>query len=245
MRAILAPNDLPDGPGRVVVDGDARPVDLSSLAAGIHVVKWDGTAGVVEYRTRIEIDTGEVDEAGDPILRLVRQVVIDDFAPYQRFVDAWAVANDPPVPTTLAEAVRQKDASMFVYRKSRQAAGYLHIDGNTYDVDSGSAGVVARLLVNVVLGLGLPGRNGPDAIAFWDFGGVARVLDVASLKKLLEGLRQVAQLKFERFDEHKQAVRAIAADTSKTIPVRIAAIAAYDHETGYPVQTAAGVGVTP
>lgn len=237
-RIILAPGDNPDGPGRVSVDGDARSVDLSALPAGTHVVKWNGVDGVIEWNVPVV----EIDDDG--IARLVRHTSFTDFAPYQQYLDAWGTANDTPAPTTLAEAERQKADAMLVYRKSLQADGYRHLDGFTYEVHAGAAAVVAEILVNVTLGLPLPGSHGAQMI-FWDPANVGHLHDVTSLTKLLQGLRNILQLKFERHAKHQAAVRAIRLDTSKSIAVRIADIAAYDHTTGYPDQTAAGAGVAP
>ncbi len=233
MKIVIVPED-----SRVTVDGESRFVDLASIDQKIHVVKWDNGpgAGIIEWKVFVpDADDGS---------RLTRQTAIDDFAPYQMYKDAWDVALLPPAPTTIVGAIAQKDEEIFQYRKSLAAQGYLHIDGQSYDVDAGSAGVLASILVTVVLGLPLPGSQG-DTMIFWDINGVGRSLDAASLTKLLQGLRNVLQLKFERYYEHKAAIHAIGADTATTIAARIDEIAAYDHTTGYPDQTWQGVGVTP
>ena len=233
MNIVIVPED-----NRVSVDGEPRPVDLAPIDQRIHVVKWDDGpgAGTIEWKVFVP----DADNGG----RLTRQTAIDDFAPYQQYKNAWDVALLPPAPTTIVSAIARKDEEIFQYRKSLAVQGYLHTDGRTYDVDAGSASVLANVLVNVALGLPLPGSQGATMI-FWDINGVGRSLDAASLTKLLQGLRNVLQLKFERYYEHKAAIRAIGADTSKTIAVRIAEIAAYDDTTGYPDQTWQGVGVTP
>lgn len=61
----------------VTVDGDVRSIDCSSVVAEIHAVQWYETSGEVEYVKGQNINP----RAND---------TIDDFSPYQPFVDAHA-----------------------------------------------------------------------------------------------------------------------------------------------------------
>jgi hypothetical protein len=66
---------------RVNVEGQSKTVDLSTLAEDIHVVQWYGTVGEVEFKTDYVENTRKHNER------------ITDFAPYQKFVDAWTAAG--------------------------------------------------------------------------------------------------------------------------------------------------------
>lgn len=65
---------------RVNVEGFSHTVDCSQLSTeGIHVVQWYGSAGEIEYWNA----PGATNIKGN--------VAIEDFSPYQKFVDAWEV----------------------------------------------------------------------------------------------------------------------------------------------------------
>jgi len=68
----------------VDVDKDSRVVDLSTLDPDIWAVDWNTSSskGNVEYRP-------ESGRGSNPI---------DDFSPYQQYVDAWTTAPAPPAP---------------------------------------------------------------------------------------------------------------------------------------------------
>jgi hypothetical protein len=66
---------------KVIVDGEARTVDVSDLEPGIHAIQWDGADGDVEY--------------GKPRRE---NVALADFAPYQFLLDRWVAAAPPPPP---------------------------------------------------------------------------------------------------------------------------------------------------
>jgi hypothetical protein len=70
MRVTLIVED-----NRVSVEGQSETVDCSSLA-DIHVVQWYGTSGEIEFLRTEPLKMNEQ---------------ITDFAPYQKFVDAWTV----------------------------------------------------------------------------------------------------------------------------------------------------------
>jgi hypothetical protein len=70
---------------RVNVEGQSETVDLSTLDEDIHVVQWYGTVGEVEYKQDYVNNTRKMNEA------------ITDFAPYQKFVDAWTVEAQKPI----------------------------------------------------------------------------------------------------------------------------------------------------
>jgi hypothetical protein len=64
---------------RVNVEGQSETVDLSTLDDNIHVIQWYGTVGEVEYKYDY-INSGKKPNE-----------LIEDFSPYQKFVDAWEV----------------------------------------------------------------------------------------------------------------------------------------------------------
>jgi hypothetical protein len=66
---------------RVYVDRVSREVDLSDLPSYIRFVHWDGAAG------RITFLNSDQDE-------YYPDMPISDFAPYQKYVDAWRAAGD-------------------------------------------------------------------------------------------------------------------------------------------------------
>lgn len=79
----------------VYVDGASiAGIDLSALDPSIYAIQWDGTKGHIEYRT-LSCPTCGVDSRKP-------NVAIVDLSPYQKFVDAYAVAKaavqKPPAP---------------------------------------------------------------------------------------------------------------------------------------------------
>jgi hypothetical protein len=73
---------------RVSVEGQSETVDLSELA-DIHVVQWYGTFGEIEYFNA-------------PGAKVKGNTQIDDFTPYQKFVDAWTVEAKKPLAAKVA-----------------------------------------------------------------------------------------------------------------------------------------------
>lgn len=69
----------------VNIDGVRRSVDLTELPAGLHVVQWDGARGEIEYKTIT------CDHCGTRSRKMNEP--INDIAPYQKYVDAWNVAD--------------------------------------------------------------------------------------------------------------------------------------------------------
>lgn len=63
----------------VSVEGFAETVDLSALDEDIHAVQWYDTVGEIEYKQDYIKGTRKANER------------IEDFAPFQQFVDAWQV----------------------------------------------------------------------------------------------------------------------------------------------------------
>lgn len=239
MQITLAPGDLLDeGPGRVAVDGVARPVDLSTLAPGIHVVKWNGAAGIIEHTVPVAV----ID--ADGVARLKLETSFSDFAPYQRFVDAWVAADPdapPPPPTTLVDAVGRKRVELEAFRKTFAAVGYGHTDGNRYDIDTISMTIFAVLAMQIEAGRGVPGDQAAGAGAtftIWDFAGRPRRFTGPDFLDLFYAMSDARQRKFDHWQVHLDAIDAIAGDTGQTIPQRIAAIAAYDVSTGWPAHGA-------
>jgi hypothetical protein len=78
----------------VVVDGLGLAVDCSDLDPVISVVQWGGTAGHIEY-----VNPPYASE-------FKTNTLINDFAPYQKYVDAWHAAKQQQE-QTLKEAKRQ------------------------------------------------------------------------------------------------------------------------------------------
>lgn len=71
---------------RVSIEGQSERVDLSTLDEEVHAVQWYGTVGEVEYKHDYIANTKKNNER------------IDDFTPYQKFVDAWMVEAKKPLP---------------------------------------------------------------------------------------------------------------------------------------------------
>lgn len=86
MRVVIVAED-----SRVSVEGASEMVDLSTLDEDIHVVQWYGTVGEVEYKHDF------VENTRKPNTR------ITDFAPYQKYVDAWMVEAQKPLPLPVAK----------------------------------------------------------------------------------------------------------------------------------------------
>lgn len=237
MRVILAPGDRPEGPGRVSVDGDARAVDLSSLPTGIHVVKWNGADGVIEWTVDVVVIV-------DGVERLTRRTTFADFAPYQQYLDAWVAADPnapPPAPTTLADAVQRKNVELVAFRKTFEAVGYGHSDGNRYDIDSRSITVLGVLAMQIEAGRGVPGDQAAASGAtftVWDFDGRPRQFTGPDFVEFFYAMSDIRQRKFDHWQVHRAAIDAIAGDTGQTVAARIAAIAAYDVTTGWPANGA-------
>jgi hypothetical protein len=86
----------------VVVDGDARYVDLSTMPDVIHAVQYDSTTetGEIEY---------DVLQGGENNLNVPINNVNQFQARFQAFVDAWAAGGsaepEPPLPTPPDEQV--------------------------------------------------------------------------------------------------------------------------------------------
>jgi len=71
---------------RVNVEGQSETVDCSALyAEDVHVIQWYGTSGDVEY----------FNAPGTPVKC---NVGITDFTPYQKFIDAWTIEAQKPLP---------------------------------------------------------------------------------------------------------------------------------------------------
>lgn len=69
----------------VIVDGDRRTVDCSSLPADFHALQWDTPFGEVEYAAV------RCDHCGHRSKKPNER--ISDLSPYQKYVDAWHVAK--------------------------------------------------------------------------------------------------------------------------------------------------------
>ncbi len=70
---------------RVVVDGEARIVDCSTLPINVHVVQWRGEHGEVEYVT------AACDHCG--VRSRKPNETISDFSPYAKLLEAWHAAG--------------------------------------------------------------------------------------------------------------------------------------------------------
>jgi hypothetical protein len=87
MRVVIVAED-----SRVSVEGQSEKVDLSTLDEDIHVVQWYGTVGEVEYKHNYIKNTK------------APNVRITDFTPYQKYVDAWMVEAQKPLPVPAPKA---------------------------------------------------------------------------------------------------------------------------------------------
>jgi hypothetical protein len=87
MRVVIIAED-----NRVNVEGQSEAVDLSTLDKDIHVVQWYGAVGEIEYKQDYIANTRKPNAA------------LTDFAPYQKFVDAWTVEAQKPTPVATAAA---------------------------------------------------------------------------------------------------------------------------------------------
>jgi len=87
----------------VVVDGVGLTVDCSGLDPAISVIQWDGAAGHIEY---VNPPNASEFKANTPI---------DDFEPYQKYVDAWHAAKQEQE-DTLAENRRQAEQRQAEWR---------------------------------------------------------------------------------------------------------------------------------
>ena len=79
----------------IVVDGVARPVDLSDQDLALHAIQWDGANGEYEYKN----STGPIQH-------------VADFSELQPFLDRWTAAAPlppppPPPPSTKDEQIDQ------------------------------------------------------------------------------------------------------------------------------------------
>ncbi len=79
---------------KVVIDGETRPVDLSALNAGIHVIQFDGVRGEIEWKQGMQGDNARF---------------ITNLDPYQSYLDEWTAWTPPappdPTPPTRAEII--------------------------------------------------------------------------------------------------------------------------------------------
>jgi hypothetical protein len=81
MRVTIIADD-----SHVYVEGQPERVDLSTLDEEIHVIQWYGTIGEIEYKTDYIENTRKPNER------------IEDFAPYQKFVDLWTIEAQKELP---------------------------------------------------------------------------------------------------------------------------------------------------
>jgi hypothetical protein len=94
MRVVIVAED-----SRVSVEGQSEKVDLSTLDEDIHVIQWYGTVGEVEYKNDYVANTKK------------RNDRITDFAPYQKYVDAWMVEAQKPLPVPAVAAATPQVAN--------------------------------------------------------------------------------------------------------------------------------------
>ena len=74
MKVTIVPED-----NVVLVDGEARSIDMTGMDPAVHAVQWKDTQGEIEYKN------GR------------RNKPITDISPFQSFIDRW-VAAAPPAP---------------------------------------------------------------------------------------------------------------------------------------------------
>lgn len=71
----------------VIINGEGRTVDLSSLPANIHAIQWDSNEGEIEYGKKVP-----------GLEKFNRNERITDISPWQSIIDAWNAAAPPPPP---------------------------------------------------------------------------------------------------------------------------------------------------
>ncbi len=65
----------------VYIDGEARPVDCSTLPSYFHALQWYGEGQPAPY--------GEIEYMMDASGKKMPNTRFSDFAPYQSYVDKW------------------------------------------------------------------------------------------------------------------------------------------------------------
>ena len=80
MRVTIVPSD-----GTVVVDGVGFTVKCDDLPVNVHAIQWDGVRGQIEYGVQRCEHCGGRSKAPNE--------EFTDFAPYQKYVDAWGIAK--------------------------------------------------------------------------------------------------------------------------------------------------------
>jgi len=96
----------------VIVDGVRRTVDCTDLPADFHALQWYGTEGEVEYAL--------VGKSKKP------NEIISSLAPYQKYVDAWQVADTA---AKAAAAARIADAAAKAAAAAKLAEGATNVAG--------------------------------------------------------------------------------------------------------------------
>lgn len=90
MRVTIVADD-----SAVIVDGVRHKVDLSGLPADFHALQWDGAIGELEHKMLHCEHCGiRGKKPNEPV---------SDFAPYQKHLDAWHVAD-----AAAAEALKKQ-----------------------------------------------------------------------------------------------------------------------------------------
>ena len=72
----------------VLVDREARTVDLAGIDPDIHAVQWDGVKGEIEYKRGTKRGPEK----------------IDTIAAFQVFINRWTAAAPPPPPPPLPKS---------------------------------------------------------------------------------------------------------------------------------------------
>ena len=92
MKLTILPSE-----NKVGIDGNFREVDLSTIDTNIHAIQWDeANKGHIEYRTA-DTDAG-------------REVKINSYAPYQKYIDLWTAAAEVEEPLEPIDQTIDPDA---------------------------------------------------------------------------------------------------------------------------------------
>lgn len=130
----------------VIVDGRAiGGLDLSSLAAGVRIVQWDGSTGHVEFEQAANSD-------------YVLNETISDFTPYQPIVDLWqAAANAADAAKPATEVAAPTAAQLKSYTAMRryrvESGGMTSATFGSIYTSRDARAEIARDIQNIDLGV--------------------------------------------------------------------------------------------
>ena len=104
--------------------------------------------------------------------------------------------------------------------------------GATYDSDAAARLNVSAITAGIAAGKGLPASL--SSLHYWDKANIKHSFDEAQFLTFAAAMRDWTVAVYFAVRDHKDALDAIAADTTLTEQQRRAAIAAYDITIGWP-----------